>query len=128
MVVTYKYTRVTDDADKDICTVNAVYMDDTGKIIETKTITGKLGEEYSLPENEYEEMHLVRVPENARGAFVKGEINVVFNYSTMPDPFKDMMVYVFIGTGIILAMCGVSVIYSRIRSKRRFCADMDIDE
>ena len=29
--VTYKYTRVTDDEDKTVCRVNAIYMDDSGK-------------------------------------------------------------------------------------------------
>lgn len=126
--VIYKYTRVTDDTDKSVCTVNAIYMDDTGKIIETKTLTGKEGEEYSVPENEYEDMSLIEIPDNSAGIFKSGEINVLFNYSTVPDPLADMMIYVFIGAGVILALCIVSYIYSNVSRKRRFSANMDIDE
>ncbi len=128
ITVTYRYTRVTDDTDKTVCTVNAIYMDDTGKIIEKKTLTGKEGEEYYMPENEYEDMFLMKVPENSSGTFKKGEINVLFNYSTEPDPLKDILIYVYIGAGIILALCIISVFYSNISRRRRFGENMDIDE
>ena len=83
--VTYKYTRVTDDEDKTVCRVNAIYMDDSGKILDTKTITGVEGQAYSLSQNTYEEKDLVSVPEKANGTFKSGEINVVFSYSSNPD-------------------------------------------
>lgn len=127
-IVTYNYARITDKKEKSTCTVNAVYMDDSGNIIETKTITGKEGEEYVLPENEYEEKHLTEVSENSYGKFKKGEINVIFSYSSTPDPFKEMLVYVGIGTAVIIALCFGSMIYSKIQRKRRYCAAMDIDE
>ena len=103
--VTYKYTRVTDDEDKTVCRVNAIYMDDSGKILDTKTITGVEGQAYSLSQNTYEEKDLVSVPEKANGTFKSGEINVVFSYSSNPDPLKQMLPFVYVGTGLIIALC-----------------------
>lgn len=126
MEVVYKYKPVAED--DSTCRVNAIYMNDDGKIIETKTITGVEGEEYSLIENEYEDMKLIEIPENCYGTYVKGEINVLFNYVSDSDPYKDMLVYVYIGTGLILALCAASAVYGRISRKRRFMAEMDIEE
>lgn len=126
--VTYKYTRVTDDTDKSVCIVNAIYMDDKGKIIEKKTYKGKEGESYSVPENEYEEMSLIEIPKNSSGTFKKGEINVLLNYSSTPDPLADLLVYIYIGAGVILALCIASAIYSHIKGIRRFRENMDVEE
>ena len=126
--VTYKYTRVTDDEDKTVCRVNAIYMDDSGKILDTKTITGVEGQAYSLPQNTYEEKDLVSVPEKANGTFKSGEINVVFSYSSNPDPLKQMLPFVYVGTGLIIALCAASVIYSSNKRKKRIMAELDIEE
>lgn len=126
--VTYKYTRVTDDTDKSVCIVNAIYMDDKGKIIEKKTYKGKEGENYSVPENEYEEMSLIEIPKNSSGTFKKGEINVLLNYSSTPDPLADLLVYIYIGAGVILALCIASAIYSHIKGIKRFRENMDVEE
>lgn len=126
--VTYKYTRVTDDEDKTVCRVNAIYMDDSGKILDTKTITGAEGQAYSLPQNTYEEKELVSVPEKANGAFKSGEINVVFSYSSNPDPLKQMLPFVYVGTGLIIALCAASTVYSSVKRKKRLMADLDIEE
>lgn len=126
--VTYKYTRVTDDEDKTVCRVNAIYMDDSGKILDTKTITGVEGQAYSLSQNTYEEKDLVSVPEKANGTFKSGEINVVFSYSSNPDPLKQMLPFVYVGTGLIIALCAVSVIYSSNKRKKRIMAELDIEE
>ena len=126
--VTYKYTRVTDDEDKTVCRVNAIYMDDSGKILDTKTITGVEGQAYSLSQNTYEEKDLVSVPEKANGTFKSGEINVVFSYSSNPDPLKQMLPFVYVGTGLIIALCAASVIYSSNRLKKRIMAELDIEE
>lgn len=126
--VTYKYTRVTDDEDKTICRVNAIYMDDSGKILDTKTITGVEGQAYSLSQNTYEEKDLVSVPEKANGTFKSGEINVVFSYSSNPDPLKQMLPFVYVGTGLIIALCAASVIYSSNKRKKRIMAELDIEE
>ena len=126
--VTYKYTRVTDDEDKTVCRVNAIYMDDSGKILDTKTITGVEGQAYSLSQNTYEEKDLVSVPEKANGAFKSGEINVVFSYSSNPDPLKQMLPFVYVGTGLIIALCAASVIYSSNKRKKRIMAELDIEE
>lgn len=126
--VTYKYTRVTDDEDKKICRVNAIYMDDSGKILDTKTITGVEGQAYSLSQNTYEEKDLVSVPEKANGTFKSGEINVVFSYSSNPDPLKQMLPFVYVGTGLIIALCAASVIYSSNKRKKRIMAELDIEE
>ncbi|RGH57227.1 type I pullulanase [Ruminococcus sp. AM34-10LB] len=126
--VTYKYTRVTDDEDKTVCRVNAIYMDDSGKILDTKTITGVEGQAYSLSQNTYEEKDLVSVPEKANGTFKSGEINVVFSYSSNPDPFKQMLPFVYVGTGLIIALCAASVIYSSNKRKKRIMAELDIEE
>lgn len=126
--VTYKYTRVTDDEDKTVCRVNAIYMDDSGKILDTKTITGVEGQPYSLSQNTYEEKDLVSVPEKANGTFKSGEINVVFSYSSNPDPLKQMLPFVYVGTGLIIALCAASVIYSSNKRKKRIMAELDIEE
>lgn len=126
--VTYKYTRVTDDEDKTVCRVNAIYMDDSGKILDTKTITGVEGQAYSLSQNTYEEKDLVSVPEKANGTFKSGEINVVFSYSSNPDPLKQMLPFVYVGTGLIIALCAASVIYSSNKRKKRMMAELDIEE
>lgn len=126
--VTYKYTRVTDDEDKTVCRVNAIYMDDSGKILDTKTITGVEGQAYSLSQNTYEEKDLVSVPEKANGTFKSGEINVVFSYSSNPDPLKQMLPFVYVGTGLIIALCAASVIYSSNKRKKRIIAELDIEE
>lgn len=126
--VTYKYTRVTDDEDKTVCRVNAIYMDDSGKILDTKTITGVEGQAYSLSQNTYEEKDLVSVPEKANGTFKSGEINVVFSYSSNPDPLKQMLPSVYVGTGLIIALCAASVIYSSNKRKKRIMAELDIEE
>ena len=126
--VTYKYTRVTDDEDKSVCRVNAIYMDDSGKILDTKTITGVEGQAYSLSQNTYEEKDLVSVPEKANGTFKSGEINVVFSYSSNPDPLKQMLPFVYVGTGLIIALCAASVVYSSNKRKKRIMAELDIEE
>ena len=126
--VTYKYTRVTDDEDKTVCRVNAIYMDDSGKILNTKTITGVEGQAYSLSQNTYEEKDLVSVPEKANGTFKSGEINVVFSYSSNPDPLKQMLPFVYVGTGLIIALCAASVIYSSNKRKKRIMSELDIEE
>lgn len=126
--VTYKYTRVTDDEDKTVCRVNAIYMDDSGKILDTKTFTGVEGQAYSLSQNTYEEKDLVSVPEKANGTFKSGEINVVFSYSSNPDPLKQMLPFVYVGTGLIIALCAASVIYSSNKRKKRIMAELDIEE
>lgn len=126
--VTYKYTRVTDDEDKTVCRVNAIYMDDSGKILDIKTITGVEGQAYSLSQNTYEEKDLVSVPEKANGTFKSGEINVVFSYSSTPDPLKQMLPFVYVGTGLIIALCAASVIYSSNKRKKRIMAELDIEE
>lgn len=126
--VTYKYTSVTDDEDKTVCRVNAIYMDDSGKILDTKTITGVEGQAYSLSQNTYEEKDLVSVPEKANGTFKSGEINVVFSYSSNPDPLKQMLPFVYVGTGLIIALCAASVIYSSNKRKKRIMSELDIEE
>lgn len=126
--VTYKYTRVTDDEDKTVCRVNAIYMDDSGKILDTKTIIGVEGQAYSLSQNTYEEKDLVSVPEKANGTFKSGEINVVFSYSSNPDPLKQMLPFVYVGTGLIIALCAASVVYSSNKRKKRIMAELDIEE
>lgn len=126
--VTYKYTRVTDDEDKSVCRVNAIYMDDSGKILDTKTITDVEGQAYSLSQNTYEEKDLVSVPEKANGTFKSGEINVVFSYSSNPDPLKQMLPFVYVGTGLIIALCAASVVYSSNKRKKRIMAELDIEE
>lgn len=126
--VTYKYTRVTDDTDKSVCVVNAIYMDDKGKIIEKKTYKGREGENYSVPENEYEDMSLIEIPKNSSGTFKKGEINVLLKYSSTPDPLADLLIYIYIGAGAILTLCIASAIYSHIKGIRNFRDNMDVEE
>ena len=126
VTVFYKYTRVTDDADKSVCKVNVIYMNDDGSVIETETLTGAEGEAYNVQQNEYEEKSLVEVPPEVAGSFIKGEINVILNYDSDPDPLKQASVLIFIGVGVIFTLCVVSVVLSRINRKKKLRAAMDI--
>ena len=126
--VEYKYTRITEDDEVPACVVNAVYMADNGRIIEKQTIEGEAGEEYSVPDNEYQDLTLIQLPENFRGAFEEGEINVIFSYSSRPDPFAEALKYVIIGVGVIGALCIFSAFYSRHKRRERMRKNMDIIE
>ena len=128
ITVDYKYTRVTDDTDASVCVVNAVYMADDGRIIEKSTITGSAGEEYTLPDNEYEDLNLIELPENFTGVFREGEINVLFRYSSRPDPYAQALKYVIIALGVIGVLCVVSVFTSRYSRRERLRKKMDIIE
>ena len=103
-------------------------MDNSGEIIEKNTLTGISGQPYQAAENEYEDMSLVSIPQNAFGYFEESEINVIFSYIAQPDPYKDLMVYVYIASGVILSLCVISTIYSSINRKKKFASEMDIDE
>ncbi len=127
ITVTYYYKQI-DKKNKDKCWVNLVYMTDTGKILDTKTLTGEEGQEYVAQQNEYEDMNLIDIPNDSIGVFKKGEVNVLFRYSTQPDPFADMLVYVYIGAGVILALCIVSAVMSSINRKKKLRAAMDITD
>ena len=128
VTVEYKYTRITDDTDKSICKVNIVYMADTGKILETNTLEGKEGESYRANDNEYEDMNLIELPENCSGVFKKGEINVLYRYTSRPNPYAGMLVGVGITAGVIFALCVASFIYSNRKRKQKLMAQMDIVE
>lgn len=128
VTVEYKYTRITDDTDKSICKVNIVYMADTGKILDTNTLEGKEGEHYRANDNEYEDMNLIELPDNCDGVFKKGEINVLYRYTSRPDPYAGMLVGVGIGAGVIFALCIASFIYSSYKRKQKLMARMDIVE
>lgn len=124
--VVYKYTRVTEDTDTSVCTVNVIYMADNGEIIETKTLNGEEGEYYEVPQNEYEDKNLIELPKNFSGEFKKGEINVLLSYSTDPDPLADMLIYIYIGVGAIFALCIASAIYSQVKRKKLLMKKMEI--
>ena len=126
--VIYKYTRLTEEDDAKACIVNAVYMADDGRIIEKSTVTGQVGEEYAVPDNEYQDLTLIQLPENFRGVFAEGEINVIFSYSSKPDPFAEALKYVIIGLGVIGVLCIASVFYSRHKRRERLRKNMDIIE
>ena len=128
MTVTYKYTRITDDTDRSICKVNVIYMDDGGQVIETQTLTGKEGEVYHIQQNEYEEKTLIEVPPQITGSFKKGEINVILTYNNKPDPLKQAMVWVFVGVGVIFALCIASAILSHNKRKKKLQAAMDFTD
>ena len=128
VTVEYKYTRITDDTDKSICKVNIVYMADTGKILDTNTLEGKEGEHYRANDNEYEDMNLIELPDNCDGVFKKGEINVLYRYTSRPNPYAGMLVGVGITAGVIFALCIASFIYSSYKRKQKLMARMDIVE
>lgn len=127
VIVRYPYTHITDDADRSVCKVNVIYMDDEGKVIETLTLTGAEGEPYNIQQNEYEEKSLIEVPRQITGAFQKGEINVILNYLNKPDRLKNAAFYVLTGAGIIMVMCIVSAVLSRRNRKKRLGAAMDFN-
>lgn len=128
VTVTYQYTRLTDDADKSVCKVNVIYMLEDGSVIETKTLTGQEGEQYSVQQNEYEDRSLVEVPPKVNGTFKSGEINVILNYLNKPDPMKRALVVVLIGVGVIFAACIASAVMSSVKRKNKLRAQMDFNE
>lgn len=128
VTVEYKYTRITDDTDKSICKVNIVYMADTGIILDTNTLEGKEGEHYRANDNEYEDMNLIELPDNCDGVFKKGEINVLYRYTSRPNPYAGMLVGVVITAGVIFVLCIASFIYSSYKRKQKLMARMDIVE
>ena len=128
VTVNYKYTRITDDTDRSVCLVNVIYMDDEGKVIETKTLKGHEGEPYNIQQNEYEDKTLIDVPPEIAGAFQTGEINVILNYINEPDPMKTALKFVIIGVGVILVLCIVSAVMSHNKRKKRLQAAMDFNE
>ncbi|MBR1482867.1 MAG: type I pullulanase [Ruminococcus sp.] len=128
ITVDYKYARVSEDADSSACTVNAIYMADDGRIIETSSITGKVGEEYQIPDNEYENLNLIALPDNFIGVFYEGEINVLFRYTSRPDPYATALRYVIIALGVIGVLCIGSVFLSRHQRRERLRKRMDIIE
>ena len=128
VTVTYKYTRITDDTDRSICKVNVIYMDDGGQVMDTQTLTGKEGEVYHIQQNEYEEKTLIEVPPQITGSFKKGEINVILTYNNKPDPLKQAMVWVFVGVGVIFALCIASAILSHNKRKKKLQAAMDFTD
>ena len=73
-------------------------------------------------------MSLIEIPKNSSGTFKKGEINVLLNYSSTPDPLADLLIYVYIGAGVILALCIASAIYSHVRGIKKFRENMDVEE
>ena len=125
ITITYYYKK-TDKKEADKCWINLIYMADNGKILDKKTLSGKVDQGYTAEQNEYEDMNLIEVPNNTIGMFKKGEQNILFRYSTQPDPFADMLIYVYIGAGVILTLCVASVILSRINRKKKLRAGMDI--
>lgn len=127
ITVEYKYEKIKkEDADK--CVVKIVYMVDTGKVESTEIMTGEEGEEYTAIEKEFEDMNLIELPENFRGVFKKGEIVVLFRYSSIPDPYSKALVFVGIAAGVILALCVVSVFFTAYNRKKRLMEKLDIVE
>ena len=124
--VEYKYTKITDDTDRSVCIVNVIYMNAMGEVIETETLTGKEGETYTAEQHEYEDMNLIEIPHNIQGVFSPEENNVLFNYSSHPDPFKGMLIGVGIAAGVIAVLCVISAVLSRVRRKERLRNNMDI--
>ena len=89
-------------------------------------MTGSEGEQYEVPQNEYEDKNLVELPKNFAGTFQKGEINVLMSYSTEPDPLAEVLVYVYIGAGLILALCIASSIVSYYKRKQIHMDNLEI--
>ncbi len=127
ITVTYRYTHITDDADRSVCKVNVIYMLEDGSVIETEVLTGREGETYSVEQKEYEEKTLIEVPPQVVGTFKAGEINVILTYLNKPDPMKKVLKYVTIGVGVIFALCIVSVIASRVKRKKKLKAAMEFN-
>ena len=126
LTVEYLFAKIPNDADRSVCKVNVVYMDEEGKVLDTATLTGKEGEEYRIQQNEYEEKTLSELPRQVNGTFRKGEINVVFHYLNNPDPLEAVARFVVIGAGAILVLCIISGIISYNKRKKRLKAAMDI--
>ena len=62
------------------------------------------------------------------GDYKKGEINVLYRYTSRPNPYAGMLVGVGITAGVIFALCIASFIYSSYKRKQKLMARMDIVE
>ena len=73
-------------------------------------------------------MTLIARPKHSPGTFKKRDINVLLNYASTPDPLADLLVYIYIGAGVILALCIASAIHSHIKGIKKFRENMDVEE
>ena len=67
--------------------VTVKYVDEaTNKVLSTRTLTGKVGDEYSTSPIEIDGYTLSSTPSNARGTFAKTAITVTYYYTANEEP------------------------------------------
>ncbi len=101
--------------------VNVIYTDETGNIIETKTLNGKEGQVYTTEELEYSKMRLTTKTSNTEGMFTEVPIYVIYKYeSAMPDDKSVMPVIMLLCASslIMLAAAGILGVIHHNRRKR----------
>lgn len=124
--VVYKYNRITEDQ-ADVCRVNVIYMDASGKILDTITTEGDENTEYSAEEKSFSGMEVIQSPHNAKGTFVKGEINVLYVYAGNDSAMVPYIITFVTIAGVLLLAGGV-FLFSTLRSKKLHKDQLDIEE
>lgn len=124
--VVYKYNRITDDK-KDECRVNSIYMATDGTILDKVSVTGEENKEFDSQEKDFSGYSLAQSPYNARGTFVKGEINILYIYS--PDEYSPAPLIIAIcSVGFLLLACAGIFAVSTLKSKKANKQSLDIEE
>ncbi len=74
---------------KDKGTVNVEYVDESGNVISTETLTGEIGEEYTTTAAAFDGYTLKTTPDNASGTFTAETIKVTYVYTKVVEsPYK----------------------------------------
>lgn len=115
-VVTYKYTK--DKPEK--CQVQVIYMDSDGNIMDVTLLEGKSGDKYTAKEKEYENLTLVKTPENAVGKYSDTQQIVIYNYQLNDNTTKVVVVTILLIFAGVLAAGGITLkVRSSLKKKRR---------
>jgi len=110
-IIIFRYEK--DEAFKGIGTVNVFYVSPDGKVIEKKTLTGLIGESYTVDKKAFEGFTPAETDFSVPSVFSKNEINILMNYYEK-EPEKSssklpVVISVVAGTVFALVLCGIII-------------------
>lgn len=108
--------KVTDNREKELIstgTVNVIYVDYSGAVIDKDVLTGSLDDSYDITPKEFFGYELVSGSANSTGSYTAEEINVIFNYR--PNYGKSLAVWLAAG-GVVVLAGGISAFILRKRA------------
>lgn len=136
ITVTYKYKKAKPADDKS-CVVNAIHMDDNGKILDKQTTVGVKGKEYTVGQGYFDGLTAANSPSNSYGTFDNTETNIIFSYASAsssngqqiegtPDSTRIIII------SLIALACfatGGGVLFSVLHSRKKSRLDsLDIED